>query len=453
MKIKAIQRVISLDLLDYSLKQELANKAPLAERMRPQSLEDFIGQEKIVGPKSLLRRAIENDNLSSLIFYGPPGTGKTALAKIIANYTRGFFTQLNAVTDGVKDLRKALEEAKKVLSFDGIRTILFIDEIHRFNKSQQDALLPAVEAGIVILIGATTENPFFNVNSPLLSRSQIYTFTQLIEEDIRKIIKKALADEKRGLKKYNPEITEDAMTHLVDFSSGDARRALNALETAVVTAEPDEKDIRKIGLSQVEESMQKKQLRYDKDGDNHYDVISAFIKSIRGSDPDAALYWLARMLEAGEDPNFICRRVVISAAEDVGNADPRALQLAVAAAQAVQMLGLPEGRIPLAQAVTYLAAAPKSNAAYMGINRALKYVSETGSLQVPGHLKDSHYPGAKNLGHGKGYRYPHDYPGNYVKQEYLPLEAKNEKFYSPGENGIEKKIKEKLDRLAGKKNE
>ena len=442
-----------MDLVEYGLQQELTEKAPLAERMRPRTLEEFVGQAGLVGPGSLLRKAIEADTLSSLLFFGPPGTGKTALARVIANHTRGSFKRLNAVMSGVQDIRRVIEEAKKELSLEGRRTLLFVDEIHRFHKGQQDALLPAVESGVVILIGATTENPYFTINSPLLSRSRVCVFETLKPGEIEDIIGRALEDEERGLKKYKPCLTEDARRHLVSFSDGDARRALNALELAVVTAEKGEEGQRLVDLAHMEKALQKKYLRYDRDGDNHYHVISAFIKSIRGSDPDATLYWLARMLEAGEDPNFICRRMVISAAEDVGNADPHGLQVAVSAAQAVHMVGLPEGRIPMAQAAVYLACAPKSNAAYLGISGAQECVRATGTLPVPAHLRSDGYQGAKQLGHGIGYRYPHDYPGGYVKQPYLPPEIRGRRFYAPKPLGCEKGMGDRLRDIRGKKDE
>ncbi len=440
-----------MDLLEYSLEKELSAKAPLAERMRPRTLKEFVGQRDLLGPDKILRKAIEQDTLTSLIFYGPPGTGKTALARVIAHHTQGAFKKLNAVMSGVSDIRRTIEEGKKELALNGRRTLLFIDEIHRFNKGQQDALLPAVEGGIVILIGATTENPYFTINSPLLSRSRVCVFTSLGQEDILQIIQNALDDLERGLKSYQPVLEEDALRHMVDSCGGDARRALNALELAVATAEPTPQGQRLVTLVHMEEALQKKHLRYDRDGDNHYDVISAFIKSIRGSDPDAALYWLARMLEAGEDPGFICRRMIISAAEDIGNADPNGLPVAVAAAQAVQMIGLPEGRIPMAQAVIYLACAPKSNAAYMGINKAQKCVGTTGSLAVPPPLRDASYGGAEKLQHGTGYLYPHNYPGGYVEQDYLPKEVRSSTFYVPKEEGFERTLKERLKEMRRKK--
>ncbi len=442
-----------MDLVEYGLEKELAEKAPLAERMRPRTLSEFVGQTDLVGPGSILRKAIEEDTLTSLIFYGPPGTGKTALARVIANHTRGIFKKLNAVMSGVQDIRKVIEAGRKDLALNGRRTLLFIDELHRFNKGQQDALLPAVESGIIILIGATTENPYFTVNSPLLSRSRVCVFKPLIKDDILRILENALEDEERGLKRYQPVLEEDALRHLVDSSDGDARRALNALELAVATTSAAQGGGRVVNLRHMEEALQKKHLRYDRDGDNHYDVISAFIKSIRGSDPDAALYWLARMLEAGEDPSFICRRMLISAAEDVGNADPHSLQVAVSTAQAVHMVGLPEGRIPMAQAAVYLASAPKSNAAYLGINGAQECVRSTGTLPVPPHLRDTGYSGAGKLGHGTGYVYPHDHSGGYVGQQYLPDKIKGRRFYIPKPFGFEKRIGDRLKEMRGTKDE
>ncbi len=442
-----------MDLLEYSLEKELSAKAPLAERMRPRTLEEFVGQRDLLGPDKILRKAIEQDTLTSLIFYGPPGTGKTALARVIANHTQGAFKKLNAVMSGVQDIRRVIEEGRKELALNGRRTLLFIDEIHRFNKGQQDALLPAVESGVIILIGATTENPYFTINSPLLSRSRVCVFKPLGKDEILHILKNALEDGERGLNRYEPVLEKEALSHLVDSSDGDARRALNALELAVATTTADAGGLRVVNLGHMEEALQKKHLRYDRDGDNHYDVISAFIKSIRGSDPDAALYWLARMLEAGEDPNFICRRMMISAAEDIGNADAHSLQVAVSAAQAVHMLGLPEGRIPMAQAAAYLASAPKSNAAYLGINGAQECVRSTGTLPVPPHLRDASYSGAGKLGHGMGYLYPHNYPEGFVGQQYLPDKLRGRRFYVPKPIGFEKRIGERLKEMQSKKDE
>lgn len=441
-----------MDLFDYAGKQEQQRMAPLAARMRPRTLDEFVGQRHILGEGKLLRRAIEADQLSSLIFYGPPGTGKTTLARVIANTTKSHFTDLNAVTAGVADIRRIVDEAKARLGMYGQRTILFIDEIHRFNKAQQDALLPYVEEGTVILIGATTENPFFEVNAALLSRSQIFPLHPLTEDELRLIAERALSDAERGLGSLNIRIDEDALAHLIRYADGDARRLLNALELAALTTRPGADGVVHITLDVAVESIQRPAVRYDKSGDNHYDTISAFIKSIRGSDPDAALYWLARMLDAGEDPRFIARRLVISAAEDIGNADPQALQVAVAAFHALELVGMPEGRIPLAQAVTYLATAPKSNASYVAINEALRMVREEGHRPVPPHLRDANYKGAAALGHGQGYLYPHDYPGHFVPQRYLP-EGVDVVFYRPSENGYEREIGERLSRWRARQRE
>lgn len=439
-----------MDLFSFGFEDQTSaakpasSRQPLAARMRPRNLDEFIGQEHIVGKGKLLRRAIEADQISSLIFYGPPGTGKTTLAKVISGVTKAHFTEINAVTAGVADIRKVVEEAKERYTVYRRRTTLFVDEIHRFNKSQQDALLPYVEEGTIILIGATTENPFFEVNSALLSRSQVFSLTPLNEEHLASILERALRDPEVGYGELTVEITSEAKEHLVHYSEGDARRMLNALELAVTTTVPNGQNIIFIDLDTAVESIQRRAVRYDKTGDRHYDTISAFIKSIRGSDPDAALYWLAQMLDAGEDPLFIARRVVISASEDVGNADPMALQLAVSAFQAVQFLGMPEGRIPLAQAVTYCACVPKSNASYKGINEALHWVKTKGHGQVPPHLRDASYKGASQLGHGAGYLYPHSYPGGYVAQQYLP-EGVEERFYLPTANGEEKRLKEYIE--------
>lgn len=441
-----------MDLFDYAGEQEQQRMAPLAARMRPRTLDEFVGQRHILGEGKLLRRAIEADQLSSLIFYGPPGTGKTTLARVIANTTKSHFTDLNAVTAGVADIRRIVDEAKARLGMYGQRTILFIDEIHRFNKAQQDALLPYVEEGTVILIGATTENPFFEVNAALLSRSQIFPLHPLTEDELRLIAERALSDAERGLGSLNIRIDEDALAHLIRYADGDARRLLNALELAALTTRPGADGVVHITLDVAVESIQRPAVRYDKSGDNHYDTISAFIKSIRGSDPDAALYWLARMLDAGEDPRFIARRLVISAAEDIGNADPQALQVAVAAFHALELVGMPEGRIPLAQAVTYLATAPKSNASYVAINEALRMVREEGHRPVPPHLRDANYKGAAALGHGQGYLYPHDYPGHFVPQRYLP-EGVDVVFYRPSENGYEREIGERLSRWRARQRE
>jgi len=443
---------VEFDLFSQAGEEFRQANAPLAARIRPRNLNEYIGQEHILGPGKLLRRAIEADRVQSLILYGPPGTGKTTLARVIAGSTRSFFTDLNAVTSGVNDIRTVVQGAKERLNMYRQRTTLFIDEIHRFNKSQQDALLPYVEDGTIILIGATTENPFFEVNAALLSRSQIFQLYPLTAEELRKIARIAIEDSERGLGKLPIKLTDEALEHLIRFSDGDARRLLNALELAAITTEPDAEGNILITLEVASESIQRRAVRYDKNGDNHYDTISAFIKSIRGSDPDAAVYWLARMLDAGEDPKFIARRLVIHASEDIGNADPQAIQVAVAAFHAVDFIGLPECRLALAQAATYLASAPKSNASYVAINRALEYVRQHGHGEVPLHLKDSSYKGAKHLGHGTDYLYPHDYPGAYVDQRYLP-EGVEERFYHPVNRGYEKTIKAYLDLIRSKKKE
>lgn len=399
---------------------------PLAFRMCPRTLEEYVGQEHILGQGKLLRRAIEADRISSIILYGPPGTGKTALARVIAKKTRSYFEWLNAATIGLDEIRKVIRDAKERKK-KGINTIVFLDEIHRFNKLQQDALLPDVEEGNIILIAATVENPFFYVNSALLSRSQVFELKCLSEEDIMKILNRALHDKERGLGNLNIAIDKIALRHIAKMSDGDARKALSALELAVLTTTPDESGNINITLQTAEESIQKKVVVYDKKGDQHYDTISAFIKSMRGSDPDAAIYYLAKMIYAGEDPRFIARRIVTCASEDVGDADPMALIIAVSALRAVEFIGMPEARIPLAQAVIYIAKAPKSNACYRAIEDALKDVSTEETMEVPDHLKDSHYPGAKKLGHGIGYKYPHDF-GGYVEQEYL---KNRKKYYTP----------------------
>ena len=434
-----------MDLFAYNREQRLKTEAPLAARLRPRTLDEFVGQEHILGKGKLLYRAIQADRLRSLIFYGPPGTGKTTLARIIANTTRSAFMQINATTAGVKDIKDCVAAASDRLGIDGTRTIVFIDEIHRFNKAQQDALLPHVENGTVTLIGATTENPYFEVNKALVSRSLVFELQPLTEANIRQILQNALADSERGLGAFQASLTDEALDFLASRANGDARTALNALELAVLTTSPDADGRVTIDLEVAQECIQKRALLYEKNGDNHYDTISAFIKSMRGSDPDAALYYLAKMIYAGEDVRFIARRIVICAAEDVGNADPHALQVAMAAAQAADFVGLPEARIPLAQAATYVACAPKSNAAYLGIDRALADVKNIPVQSgVPRHLRDSHYPGAKELGNGTGYRYAHDYPHHYVPQQYLPDELVGRRYYEPTENGVEKRIGDRL---------
>ncbi|MCX7695036.1 MAG: replication-associated recombination protein A [Caloramator sp.] len=427
---------------------ELLNKnkdnRPLAERMRPESLEEFVGQKHILGKNKMLYRSIMTDNLSSIILYGPPGTGKTTLAMIIANTTKSEFRQINAVSSGVSDIKKIVEEAQSNLKLNSKRTILFIDEIHRFNKLQQDALLPYVERGIVILIGATTENPYFEVNKALLSRSMIFELKELKEEEIEEVLKKALESPK-GLKEYNVDIDDEAIKYIAFNSGGDVRRALNALEMAVKTSEKVEGKI-KVTLEDAYECIQKRVILYDKNGDYHYDLISAFIKSMRGTDPDATIYYLAKLIESGEDPMFIARRIMICASEDVGNADPMALIVATNAATAVSMIGYPEARIILSQAALYVACAPKSNSCYLAIDNALEDIRKNNDSGVPPYLKDAHYKGANKLNRGVGYKYPHDYNG-YVKQDYLPASHIGKKFYIPKNIGYESKIKERLNRL------
>lgn len=420
---------------------------PLAYRMRPTTLEDFCGQSQIVGPGKLLNRLIQADRLTSVIFYGPPGTGKTTLARIIAKQTKADFESINAVTAGKKDIEAIITKAKQTMAVNNRKTILFIDEIHRFNKAQQDALLPSVEAGIIVLIGATTENPYFEINPALISRSTIFEFVPLTAKDIRALLVRALTDQENGYGDMAVRASDDALDHLANVASGDARKALNALELAVLTGEKNRDGEIVIDFQVAQECIQKKALQYDKKGDNHYDTISAFIKSIRGTDPDAALFWLAKMLEAGEDPKFIARRLVISASEDIGNAEPRAILVATAAARAVEMIGLPEARINLAQATAFLASAPKSNAAIRGIEAATQAVRHISDGAVPAHLRDSHYSGSKALDHGTDYRYPHDYPGHYVKQQYLPDDIVGMQFYKPSEEGEEKRIKARLDKI------
>ena len=438
-----------MDLFEYNLQKRGTQDAPLAARMRPTTLEEFVGQEQIVGKDKLLYRAIKGDRLGSLIFYGPPGTGKTTLAKIIANTTKSEFVQINATTAGIKDIKDTVTAAKERLGMFGKKTILFIDEIHRFNKTQQDTLLPHVEDGTLVLIGATTENPYFEVNRALVSRSVIFSLEPLRQKDIASLLRRALADEEKGLGSYHAKMDEDALDFLSNTANGDARAALNALELAVLTTDPDDDGMIHITLSVAEDCIQRRALQYDKGGDNHYDTISAFIKSMRGSDPDAALYYLAKMIYAGEDPKFIARRVVICAAEDVGNADPHALQVAVSAMQAVNFIGMPEGRIPLAQAVTYVSCAPKSNAAYLGIDKALADVRNVQIKRVPPHLRDGHYSGSHDLGNAIGYKYAHDYPNHYVEQQYLPDELVGTVYYDMSNNGVERRMKEHMKRLKG----
>ncbi len=439
-----------MDLFDIVNQERTAQAAPLAARMRPKSLDEFIGQEEVVGPGKMLRRAIEADRLSSLILYGPPGTGKTTLAQVIAENTKAHFDTLNAVTSGVADIKRVVAEAKDRRRMHNRGTVLFIDEIHRFNKSQQDALLPAVEDGTLILIGATTANPYFDVNSALLSRSRIIRLRSLAPDALRQIVGTALKDRDRGLGRFSVNLSDEALEHIVASARGDARVALNALELAVLTTPPGPDGVIKVDRRVAEESVQQKIVRYDKDGDQHYDVVSAFIKSMRGSDPDAALHWLAKMLEAGEQPRFIARRMVICASEDVGNADPMALLVAMAAAQAVELLGLPEAQINLAHAATYIASAPKSNASYVGLARAQEDLRTRDCGEVPIHLRDAHYQGAAKFGHGQGYEYAHDHPENFVRQQYLPDPLAERRYYEPTDNGREAEIKARLEHLWGR---
>ena len=435
-----------MDLFDYMKEQNLEQEAPLASRIRPSTLEEVVGQEHIIGKDKLLYRAIKADKLGSVIFYGPPGTGKTTLAKVIANTTSSRFRQINATVAGKKDMEEVVKEAQDYLGMYGKKTILFIDEIHRFNKGQQDYLLPFVEDGTVILIGATTENPYFEVNGALLSRSVIFELKSLQKEDIEKLLIRAVNDKERGLGAYDVVLDDDAREFLADIAGGDARAALNAIELGVLSTERSADGKIHIDLDTASECIQKRAVRYDKSGDQHYDTISAFIKSMRGSDPDAAVFYLAKMLYAGEDIKFIARRIMICASEDVGNADPMALTVAVSAAQAVERIGMPESQIILSQAVTYVACAPKSNSAVNAISAANNAV-RTYQTSVPSHLRDAHYKGAGKLGHGIGYKYAHDYPGHYVDQQYLPDEIKDARFYEPGELGYEKQMKEYLKKI------
>ena len=436
-----------MDLFEYMRSTNMEKESPLAARMRPVTLEEVVGQQHIVGKDKLLYRAIKADKLSSIIFYGPPGTGKTTLAKVIANTTSAEFTQINATIAGKKDMEEVVNKAKDIQGMYGKKTILFIDEIHRFNKGQQDYLLPFVEDGTVILIGATTENPYFEVNGALISRSVIFELKPLEKEDIKELIRRAVYDKEKGMGAYEAEIDEDALEFLAELSGGDARHALNAIELGIMTTNRSEDGKIHITLSVAGECIQKRVLRYDKSGDNHYDTVSAFIKSMRGSDPDAAVYYLARMLYAGESVTFIARRMMICAAEDVGNADPNALTVAVSAAQAVERVGMPESQIILSQAAAYIATAPKSDASIKAILEASKAVEQTGNLPIPTHLQDAHYKGAAKLGHGTGYKYAHDYPNDYVEQQYLPYELSGREFYRPSGNGYEVKIKEHMARI------
>ncbi|MEE3355198.1 MAG: replication-associated recombination protein A [Candidatus Weimeria sp.] len=436
-----------MDLFDYMRQQNQETEAPLAARMRPTTLDEVVGQKHIIGKDKMLYRAIRADQLSSVIFYGPPGTGKTTLAKVIANTTKAEFTQLNATVSGKKDMEEVVSRAKDNLGMYGKKTILFVDEIHRFNKGQQDYLLPFVEDGTLILIGATTENPYFEVNGALISRSIVFELRALEDSDIRSLILRAVSDEEKGMGSYHAVIDDKALTFLADAANGDARKALNAVELAVLTTDPGEDGMIHIDLGVAEECIQKRVVRYDKTGDNHYDTISAFIKSMRGSDPDAAVYYLARMLYAGEDVKFIARRIMVFASEDVGNADPMAMVVAASAAAEVERVGMPESEIILSQAVTYMATAPKSNAAYMAIASANAVVKDTRTDPIPVHLQDAHYKGSAKLGHGAGYRYAHDFKNHYVKQQYLPDSLVGRVFYEPTEMGHEKKIREHMEKI------
>ncbi|SCW74787.1 putative ATPase [Lachnospiraceae bacterium C10] len=436
-----------MDLFDYMRQQTQEKESPLAARMRPTTLDEVVGQQHILRKDKMLYRAIQADQLSSVIFYGPPGTGKTTLAKVIANTTKAEFTQLNATVAGKKDMEEVVSKAKDNLGMYGKKTILFVDEIHRFNKGQQDYLLPFVEDGTITLIGATTENPYFEVNGALISRSIVFELKPLTDEDITFLLKRALSDEEKGMGTYHATIEDAALAFLADAANGDARKALNAIELAVLTTDPSEDGVIHITLEVASECIQKRVLRYDKNGDNHYDTISAFIKSMRGSDPDAAVYYLARMLYAGEDVRFIARRIMICASEDVGNADPMAMVVAASAAAEVERVGMPESQIILSQAATYVATAPKSNAACEAIFAANRVVEKTRTDPIPVHLQDAHYAGSAKLGHGVGYRYAHDYKNHYVKQQYLPDSLVGQTFYQPSHQGYEQKIREHMDRL------
>ena len=435
-----------MDLFEYAKSRTMENESPLASRLRPTKLEEVVGQQHIVGKDKLLYRAIKADKLTSVIFYGPPGTGKTTLAKVIANTTSADFTQINATVAGKKDMEEVVKQAQNALGMYGRKTILFIDEIHRFNKGQQDYLLPFVEDGTIILIGATTENPYFEVNGALLSRSIVFELKALEIPEIKELLLRAVNDKEKGMGSYNAVLDEDALEFLADMAGGDARSALNAIELGILTTPRASDGKIHITLDVASECIQKRVVRYDKDGDNHYDIISAFIKSMRGSDPDAAVYYLAKMLYAGEDVKFIARRMMILASEDIGNADPQALVVATAAAQAVERVGMPESQIILSQAAAYMACAPKSNAAVNAIFAAMDSVKRTRTT-VPVHLQDAHYGGHEKLGHGMGYKYAHDYPNHYVEQQYLPDELVGRKFYVPSENGYEKNIREYFDKI------
>ena len=438
-----------MDLFDYMRSNTMEKEAPLASRLRPSTLDEVVGQKHIIGKDKLLYRAIKADKLGSIIFYGPPGTGKTTLAKVIANTTSARFTQINATVAGKKDMEEVVKEAKDALGMYGQKTILFVDEIHRFNKSQQDYLLPVVEDGTLLLIGATTENPYFEVNGALISRSRIFELKQLEKDDIKELLRRAVTDSEKGMGMYQAVLEPEAEEFLADMANGDARAALNAVELGILTTERAEDGLIHIDLDVAQECIQKRAVRYDKGGNNHYDTISAFIKSMRGSDPDAAVYYLARMLYAGEDIKFIARRIMICASEDVGNADPMALTVAVSASLAVERVGMPEAQIILSNAASYVACAPKSNSAVNAINAAMKAVKTQTLMPVPPHLQDRHYSGAAALGRGLDYKYAHDYPNHYVKQQYLPDGMEGAVFYEPSDNGYEKEIKARLAFLRG----
>lgn len=437
----------NMDLFSYLREKNMEKESPLAARIRPTTLEEIVGQQHIIGKDKMLYRAIRADKLGSLILYGPPGTGKTTLAKVIANTTSAEFLQMNATVAGKKDMEEVVAKAKDCAAMYGKKTILFIDEIHRFNKGQQDYLLPFVEDGTLTLIGATTENPYFEVNSALLSRSMVFELKPLQKEEIMTLISRAVYDKDKGMGAYGAVIDQEALMFLADAAGGDARHALNAIELGIKTTERGEDGAIHITLEVAQECIQKRAVRYDKTGDNHYDTISAFIKSMRGSDPDAAVYYLAKMLYAGESLTFIARRIMICAAEDVGTADPQALTVAVSAAQAAERIGMPEAQLILSEAAVYVACAPKSNACSNAIWEAMQTVEETGNLPVPVHLQDAHYKGAARLGHGEGYLYAHDYPNHYVRQQYLPYELSGKEFYRPDGNGYEQKIKEHMSRI------
>ncbi len=438
-----------MTLFEHRSRHELRSRAPLAARMRPRTFHEYIGQEHIIGQGTVLRNSIEADRLPSMILWGPPGTGKTTLASIIAHVTQSHFEQVSGVASGVAELRRIAGEARERLGMSGQATVLFIDEIHRFNKAQQDVILPYVEDGTLVLIGATTENPSFEVVSPLLSRARVFALESLSDEQVRRIVRTAASDAERGLGALSPSLNEDALSALVNLANGDARTALNALELAVSSAAPDADAKRHISVAMVEDAMQQRSLRHDKGGDLHYDTISAFIKSVRASDPDAAIYWLARMLEAGEDPLFIARRLVVLAAEDIGMAAPQALTVAVAAQQALHFIGLPEGRIPLAEATVYLATAPKSNASYMALNKATQDVRDTRNEPVPLHLRNAVTGLMRDMGYGEGYKYAHDYEANFTPTQNLPDSLRNRRYYQPGNQGYEARVRERMERWWG----